>query len=256
MRDITEMQKKIDRALTDPGDRLEELKDEALEEIRKVDGDAVADSCEARLGEFKEELPGKTRKETGGMEMLAMAMIMGSDNAIYHQEKCGQTSFVNSVDLPTRILGGTDEQLTKMGIKLGEPYEDDKIFRPVELPEGWHKESTDHSMHSNLLDDKGRKRVSIFYKAAWYDRSAHMGLEPRFKISRDWSDEADSYVQCRVLDCGEPIFETDRVTKVMKEDGREDYGASDAVEKQQMKACDDYLAEHWPNWQDVTAYWD
>ena len=73
-----------------------------------------------------------------------------------------------------------------MGITFGDPAEsddplfvdaqlpDDPLFVDAQLPDGWRVEATDHSMWSNLLDDQGMVRGSIFYKAAFYDRDAFM----------------------------------------------------------------------------------
>lgn len=44
----------------------------------------------------------------------------------------------------------------------------------VELPDGWKKVGTNHDMHSDLVDETGKVRASIFYKAAFYDRRADM----------------------------------------------------------------------------------
>jgi hypothetical protein len=47
----------------------------------------------------------------------------------------------------------------------------------VSLPPGWKVVPTDHSMWSDLVDAKGEKRASIFYKAAFYDRDAFIRIE-------------------------------------------------------------------------------
>src|SRR6185436_8068032 len=44
------------------------------------------------------------------------------------------------------------------------------------------KIATDHSMYTDLVDDKGRVRASIFYKAAFYDRKADISFKRRFSI--------------------------------------------------------------------------
>jgi len=50
----------------------------------------------------------------------------------------------------------------------------------VELPIGWKKRSTGHSMWNDLVDDKGRVRATFFYKAAFYDRDAFINFERRY----------------------------------------------------------------------------
>ena len=73
-----------------------------------------------------------------------------------------------------------------MGIKIIEDKDD--LFMEVELPTGWSLKRTDHSMWSNLIDNKGRERASIFYKAAFYDRDAFINFNRRFHISSEKHD--------------------------------------------------------------------
>lgn len=99
----------------------------------------------------------------------------GFSSYIEQQEAQGQRELVESQDLPVDTKG-TDQDFVNLGFVFGEPHKYDPLFRPATLPEGWRREGSDHSMGSYIVDDRGRKRVSIFYKAAFYDRSAHMYL--------------------------------------------------------------------------------
>ncbi|MDP3917651.1 MAG: hypothetical protein Q8Q30_00550 [Candidatus Woesebacteria bacterium] len=113
----------------------------------------------------------KVRKEDG-LDLLMRALgTNDGGRAIMDQESAGQQSFVSSDTLPTDLRG--KEVLEAEGVKFLGPVEGDDIFQYVELPEGWKKVPTDHSMWSNLVDGAGRIWASIFYKAAFYDRSAH-----------------------------------------------------------------------------------
>ena len=105
---------------------------------------------------------------------LSNAIIAATPGGIEAQEAQGQQNFVNSTTLPIKCNFGNREQFEKMGIVFGEPVDD--LFCDVQLPQGWRKERTDHSMWSNLLDDQGRIRASIFYKAAFYDRDAFLSI--------------------------------------------------------------------------------
>lgn len=108
--------------------------------------------------------------------MLATAMTTGSPGQfIEAQEKSGQAQLVNSDCVPTDT-DGTDADFLAVGFTFGDPDPKDPMFRPATLPAGWSREATGHSMHSNIVDELGRKRVGIFYKAAFYDRRAHMYL--------------------------------------------------------------------------------
>jgi hypothetical protein len=86
-------------------------------------------------------------------------------------ERDGQQQLVHSDRLPTDRRGDFEA----LGFTFGEPDPDDPLFCPATLPDGWEKRSTDHSMGSVIVDPLGRERVSIFYKAAFYDRSAQVG---------------------------------------------------------------------------------
>lgn len=68
------------------------------------------------------------------------------------------------------------ETLETAGVKFGEVVEGDSLFQYVELPVGWKKQGTDHDMWSSLHDENGKEVATIFYKAAFYDRRAHLGL--------------------------------------------------------------------------------
>lgn len=103
----------------------------------------------------------------------------GRPDMIEQQEKDGQAQLVASELLPADH--GDDAPWVALGFTFGEPVKGDPLFVHATLPEGWQKQATDHSMGSVIVDTLGRERVSIFYKAAWYDRSANMHL-----VSVDW----------------------------------------------------------------------
>lgn len=93
---------------------------------------------------------------------------------IYNQEAAGQEELVKSDTLPSNIDSESKKILEEAGVKFGNPVDGDPIFTYAELPAGWKKIPTDHSMWSNLVDETGKVRAQIFYKAAFYDRSAHI----------------------------------------------------------------------------------
>jgi hypothetical protein len=93
-------------------------------------------------------------------------------------ESAGQRQLVNSDRLPAEGPMGSsvDDDLRALGFTLGDPDPDDPLFRPVTLPEGWRREGSDHAMWSYILDERGIRRVAVFYKAAFYDRKAHVSV--------------------------------------------------------------------------------
>ena len=112
------------------------------------------------------------------------ALIAATPGGIEAQEARGQQEFAANSTLPrsgNSWNSSCREQLEEMGIVFGEDVDD--LFVEVKLPEGWKKVPTDHSMWTDLVDEKGRKRASIFYKAAFYDMSAHIS------ICSDWEEK-------------------------------------------------------------------
>lgn len=101
----------------------------------------------------------------------------GNPGAILAQESRGQKELVNSAQLPTQCSAADRAKLEAAGVVFGEPTKGDPLFCAATLPAGWKKVATDHSMWSDLVDETGKKRGSIFYKAAFYDRSATLYAE-------------------------------------------------------------------------------
>ncbi len=173
--------------------------------------------------------------------MLGLAIAL--PGGIEASEARGQGELVRSESLPTNCRERAD--LETAGVKFGEPYPDDPIFCQATLPSGWTKKATHHSMWSHLIDEKGRKRASIFYKAAFYDRSAHMRVECRYGYSayEDGSDK--DHLRCVVRD-GETVIHD------LGERRSTDYESGKKLEK----AAEAWLAEHFPDWRNPAAYWD
>ena len=106
---------------------------------------------------------------------LAGAMAMGSSGYIEHQEKQGQRQVSAGTRFPLKVSGLSKEQMESIGFVFGNPI--NELFQEVTLPAGWKIEPTDHSMWSNILDENGVERGSMFYKAAFYDRDAFASMK-------------------------------------------------------------------------------
>ena len=177
----------------------------------------------------------------------------GNPNAILAQEAEGQQSFVNSETLPTDMgrYGDYDTKaiLEAAGVKFICVVPDDPMFQVVELPEGWQKKATDHSMHSNLVDNKGRARARIFYKAAFYDRSANLSLARRYNVSFDYDrSEKEGVGVANATDGDSVIFSTEPVP-VNREKSWE-------TSEQANKLAVEWLDQNYPDWKNPGAYWD
>lgn len=109
---------------------------------------------------------------------LTAALLLATgdtDAVIGQQERAGQRQVVHSACLPTELRSPREEFET-LGFTFGQPDPHDPLFTPTTLPDGWKKEASDHDMWSYVLDQHGRRRVGVFYKAAFYDRHADMYL--------------------------------------------------------------------------------
>ena len=173
---------------------------------------------------------------------LANALIASTPGGIERQEAAGQRTLVASAMLPKEINGATREQLTAIGFKFGADVDD--LFVTCELPAGWTKRGTDHSLHSDLLDDQGRKRAGIFYKAAFYDRRADMVMHRRYCVE-SWRDGGGE--KTRRID----ITDGDQVIKEFGEVGATDWDGRSALEAQ-AKA---WLTDNHPGWENPLACW-
>ena len=206
--------------------------------------------------------------------------------AIENQERRGQAEVVRTQRLPRKINGNslpneiffagvsnnmdyetrreitganveayTRVQYEKLGIEI--ISEHDELFWNVKLPEGWEIKPTDHSMWNELLDNKGRKRMTFFYKAAFYDRDAFSNLQTRYQLdvthiadSADYDLWKKSDIQGTVKDGDAVIYQTKCVPAV------EDYSEEDEIKSGLWEELKTFMNEHYPDYKNVHAYWD
>lgn len=109
-------------------------------------------------------------------EKLAVAALPGG---VIAQEAQGQQELVASAQLPIEgLLGNERPRWEALGLKiLDNQASNDPLFCHVELPPGWRKVPTNHPIWTDLVDADGEVRASICYKAAYYDRHAHISLK-------------------------------------------------------------------------------
>jgi hypothetical protein len=186
---------------------------------------------------------------SGDLDNFIAATTPGGIEA---QEAAGQATFVSNATLPKEMLHGcTREKLEQMGVKFGADMDD--LFVTAQLPDGWKKQATDHSMWSDLLDEKGRKRAAIFYKGAFYDRGAHISLNRRYGVhgyepcdgkGKPAEYGKNSHLQTVVKDC-ETII---RVVGI-REDSDYKTGETHGEEGRA------WLNANFPDWENPLAYW-
>lgn len=118
-------------------------------------------------------------QDPGSIHATALRAFAVGDTAavIEGQERAGQAQLVTADVLPTNLDGHDQADFEALGFTFGDPTPSDPMFRQATLPDGWKREASDHAMWSYVTDPLGRRRVSIFYKAAFYDRHAFMRLD-------------------------------------------------------------------------------
>jgi hypothetical protein len=165
-------------------------------------------------------------------------------------------------ELPKDVDPKSREVLEAGGVKFLGDVPGDAIFQRAQLPPGWEIKRTDHSMWTQLCDDKGRERASIFYKAAVYDRSARMTISCRFKIDTYYNTDSETVAVARVNDQGAFPFESERLD--IKTDA-DKHGVYDRTtheyttpsKRDQARAqCSTWLKAHYPDCDNPAAYWD
>jgi hypothetical protein len=142
------------------------------------------------------------------------------------------------------IAGANIHEVMEMaGVKFGEQVEGDNLFLYAIIPAGWKFKRTDHYMYQDLLDEKGRKRASQMYKAAFYDRDASIHAVPRYSAyytRDDWGDHDAPDIPAiqdsngNILWRGEPISKADD----------KDYGTIDRACAAAREVLNKYIPEY------------
>lgn len=169
------------------------------------------------------------------------------------QERAGQAMTNLQQTLPVHMINCTRADFEALGFVFGEALDD--LFVKVTFPAGWRKQATTHAMHSDLLDNKARRRGGIFYKAAFYDRRADVNLRRRYTLERyaecdqegqAVADRHSEYLLTSIVDHDGTVVHTIGVR------GSRDFELSDAHKVMALT----WLTEHLPAWASPAAYWD
>lgn len=150
----------------------------------------------------------------------------------------------------------TKQQYEKMGITILKEVDD--LLYSVQLPEGWSMSSTE-LYWTTVFDDKGRERITYFYKALFCDRDAFTNFSCRygFTICPFDNYQSDASYEDRkfkpwsvyATDNGKKIELLGQITPTTD---KEYYSVDDILRKIGVK----YMEENYPEWKDINAYWD
>jgi hypothetical protein len=206
---------------------------------------------------------------------LAVGMTTGSaDEAANTIEKMGQNEAVTSTQLPREGSPGAyryrrdadevaeqDRAWKETGIEFGELVAWE-LFRDAQLPPGWEKRRTAHLLWNDVVDHRGRKRASFFYKGAMWDRSAFMNLVHRFHAKTKYFEDSRAIVQYEVTDC-ETVIHTGRAMDIgeIPETGTQKerqawYSKEEAAQKELFVEVKAWLDERYPDWGKLWGHWE
>lgn len=192
------------------------------------------------------------RDEIDGLMMLFRAMG-GEENVVEHMEKEGQSLAVNNT-MMAKEMRPSREEWEKLGFSFTDIPYDDVLCKAV-MPEGWSLKSTDHAMWNEIFDENGMKRGSMFYKASFYDRSAHMSLERRYGVCVDYIGEDFSTIEVYFGNSSEKLFVAGRVQ--IPQNGCRAKRLDCYEEEDRLKeVAKRFGDENYPDWENVHAYWN
>lgn len=176
---------------------------------------------------------------------MLIGLCTGDDSegleTVQHNEQCRARS--------SDMLPQDMQPSKKFYETLGFAFEDvgDSVLYQASLPNGWTLKSAG-GCWTDLLDEKGRKRGSYFYKGAFYDRNGHMYLVTRYYITYEHIEKNNWRSPIKV-------YAMDRAGMVLFEAGEcEDEYTPEYNELK--RAAEVFLDTNYPEWKDVSKYWD
>jgi hypothetical protein len=182
------------------------------------------------------------------------ALVASTPGGIEAQEARGQADLTRRFNQLPKEYGRGEfpaELLVRLGFTAQGPVDD--LFIGVTAPAGWQLRPTSHSMHSEIVDDKGRVRGGVFYKAAFYDRKASFHLNTRYCADTEYEpangrkwDECSSRAVVKDQSTGETLLACE-----WQKNSARDYTKSDA----DRAKCVAHLDQNFPDWTNVEAYW-
>jgi hypothetical protein len=176
-------------------------------------------------------------------------MVASTPGGIETQERSGQIEQSFKETLPVD-MGEHRTQFEALGFVFGES---EGIFIEAKFPKGWRKKPTEHSMWTDIVDDQGRKRGGIFYKAAFYDCRSAAHLETRFSVRDNYGNQ-ERVVS--VVDVSGKVEK--KITGLLAPDWDDHAEGLRRVEKceQARRELTAWLDENYPEWRSPLAYWE
>lgn len=181
-----------------------------------------------------------------------LTLALGS---IPKMEAFGQQQLLNSSKLP--IDGSLNNRATfeSLGFVFGETL--DELFVSVTMPNGWHL-TANGGMHNSLVDEFDRVRGNVFYKAAPYDRNAHISLFCRYSASSQpvggWAGSSgEERFEGVVRDGDKVLFTTEPVEPFTRQDKE---ALPYSPQEDAAQRAKQWLSDQYPDYENILAYWD
>ena len=183
--------------------------------------------------------------------MTLFGSITGHMSVIEYIKDEEELPILESVKM-AKDMRPSREDWEKLGFFFAEIPSDDVLCRAI-LPEGWKISKTEHPLWSEIFDENGRKRGSMFYKDAFCDRNAYMNLIPRYKVDYDFVDDVNTEVYFG--NDQEKLFVAGQVS-IPKDAPLEERMAKYTERDRLMYIARKYADENYPDWEDIHAYWN
>jgi len=185
--------------------------------------------------------------------MMFLRAMSGESNVIEKTEQEGNERAARNTQV-AREMNPSQEVWEKLGFKFTEIPGDDVLYS-ADLPEGWTMRTT--SLYgSEIVDQNGNVRASMFYKASFYDRTAYMSLTARYGVRTDYRTVEEGEIsEIYFGNENEKLFVAGVVIK-NNDMTDEERKAKREEERELSIKAETYANEYYPDYQDVTAYWD
>lgn len=186
--------------------------------------------------QFDEGLPAQS-------EALVNLLASATPGGIERQELKARDHLCKQ---PTQLPHPTGEvrnALEKLGFVFGKPV--NSLFIECRLPDDWSMRPTESAYWTNLCDNKGRARFSIFYKAAFYDQRASISPNRRYSINLFTHTDGLGVYKCVIRDQDSTVHEVG--TWVASSPGAK----VEILEKAQQ-----WMGANYPDYNNPYAYWN
>lgn len=193
-----------------------------------------------------------SKEELQGFLALVRAMS-GEENVLENMEAEGQQEVVRKT-LMAKDMRPRKEVWEQLGFTF-EDIPNDRVLCNATLPEGWSIQATEHAMWNNILDQNGTVRGKMFYKAAFYDRSANMYLQCRYQVCTNYIGKDYSITEIYFGNDTEKLFVAGTISKNLNASREARLRFYDEEEKLKQQATN-WAKENYPDYEDVTAYWN